>query len=482
MARSDSGRDADARTKAIDFIVNRELATRRSADGALVGIQAILARADEPEVVLDLDLFLDAMVVDPEAHDSAFSSDPAREGWRAIANMASEKLGFPLEPELFSNMLFVAHLGRDPDPRIRELCLNLLSTFRDRHVGGLYHFFASLKFACDVDCTAMAARARLASGDIDPATSMGAKELRTITSAILRSAAVRDVESDANMTHGKSNGALSKNVFKVYLDDHLAQPPGCDRGLKINPVVVSNALGPVLLEIKLGLRRLDEVVDLLEYVEGVAEPRTGRATVLEIVAANIAYANAFLFSGEWRDGCRYYPSPDAFLCSYSENLRDYPELFGAFDAVSALREAIEIRRNDAFVDRATDPSSSLNVALRSIAAANANIDASLELDMLAARQDGSGAWSDIDCLYAFGGNTAIPVHFRSPVLTTAFAIRALSPAPAKAGGSGAFPVGSTAWVGTLVDAVLGPHAAVSSGSLQPVESGPGAGIAKGEHS
>jgi hypothetical protein len=424
--RRDSSRQLRARDLAIAFLRGQDLPGRRSADGHPVGIQATVATGGGLVDGMDLYAVMDAMVAGPSASDDAFGDDPNREAWREIISMVERKLGFPLEPELFSNMLFVAHLGGERHPDLRAINQVLLETFRDREADGLYHFFASLQFACDIDCTGMAARARIVSGDIDPATEAGASSLRRITSAILRSAAVANVPREKNLTHGKENGPLVQHVFKVYLDDHRTQGPECDRGLKINPVVVSNALYPVLVELKRGLRAPDEIIALREFVEGSAEPRTGEASVAEIVSANVCYATGYLVSGEWREGCRYYPSPDAFLCFFSENLREFPELFEAFGATQAMKTAIHERRVAARSEPATDPTASLNTAFRAIAALNLGIDASPELEQLVARQDPSGAWTDPDCMYSFGSNTSIPVHFRSNLLTTAFAIRALT--------------------------------------------------------
>jgi hypothetical protein len=96
---------------------------------------------------------------------------------------------------------------------------------------------------------------------------------------------------------------------------------------------------------------------------------------------------------------------------------------------------------------AANPATSLNRAFRAIAAANVGLDATDELDALVAAQDTEGNWSDGDCLYCFGSSTAIPLIFRSSLVTTAFAIRALRTGPppsesgvhARAGHLGAVP-------------------------------------------
>lgn len=424
---SSPSRYVRSRERALAFILSRGIRDKRTADGVAIGIQATIATGGGPLDGLELDTLLDAMVADDRSNASeVFADDPMRDSWRAILSMMEEKLGFPLEPELFSNMLFAAHLGRERGSEVAELAKHLVATFRDREADGLYHFFASMRFACDVDCTAMAARARLATRDIDLSTPAGAAALRRITSAILRSAAVCDVPAEQNLTHGKMNGPLQRHVFKVYLDDHAVQGPECDRGLKNNPVVTANALYPALFELKCGLRDPDESVRLKEFVEGSGVPRTGEARVVDIVSANVCYASRYLLSGEWRRGCRYYPSPDAFLCFYGENVREFPQLFGAFHATRALRDAIEERRRAEKSEPATDPEASLNAAFRAIAATSIGMDASPELDWLVDRQSDSGEWTGPDCIYSFGSSTAIPIHFRSNVLTTGFAARALA--------------------------------------------------------
>ena len=324
-------------------------------------------------------------------------------------------------------MLFVATLGACGDARLEALCLKLLLTFRDTDADGLYHFFRSLKFACDLDCTGVAARACLVTGDLKLMEPAGVARLRRTASRIYRSAATRSVSAAQNASHGKENGALCKHVFKVYPDDHDVQGPECDRGLKNNPVVVVNALYPVLLELKLGQRALSERVSLCEYVEGQTEPRTAEATVAEVLLANLRYVLQHLTSGDYRDGCRYYASPDIFLCFFSELVRDFPELFEPLGVQKRVGRAIEARRSVRSQDMAHNPFTSLNAALRAVAAANVGVDRSFELELLLRSQGEDGAWNELDSLYTFG--SARQIHFRSPLLTTGFALRAFLPRP-----------------------------------------------------
>ena len=384
------------------------------ASGHGWGIQANLAAGPGPHEQLDLQQFFAA-------------PSGAQQAGHALAEWAEKKLGFPLEPELFSNMLFVATLGACGDARLEALCQALLLTFRDTDADGLYHFFRSLKFACDLDCTGVAARACLVTGDLKLVEPAGVARLKRTASRIYRSAATRNVSAEQNASHGKDNGALFKNVFKVYPDDHDVQGAECDRGLKNNPVVVVNALYPVLLELKLGQRTLTERVSLCEYVEGQTEPRTAEATVHEVLLANLRYVLQHLISGDYREGCRYYASPDIFLCFFSELIRDFPELFEPLGVHKRVGRAIEGRRGVRSQDMAMNPFTSLNAALRAVAAANVGVDRSFELELLLRSQGDDGAWNELDSLYTFG--SARQIHFRSPLLTTGFALRAFLPRP-----------------------------------------------------
>ncbi|MGC4094185.1 MAG: hypothetical protein QM756_40995 [Polyangiaceae bacterium] len=163
-----------AAERAIAYLLSQRLDERASLDGRRVGIQSSLSLTTSGEGSIELYELLDGTV-----HGS--SGDPVRERWRVIAAKIEQKLGFVLEPELFSNMLFVACTANLSHPYLSRLSSNLLSTFRRSDARGLYHFFTSLRFACDIDCTGVAARARLMSGDIDLQSPAGRAELRQIT-------------------------------------------------------------------------------------------------------------------------------------------------------------------------------------------------------------------------------------------------------------------------------------------------------------
>lgn len=403
----------DAIARATAFLEQQLALVPKDSAGRSWGIQANLAAGPAPHEQLDLQRY--------------FAAPGAQQAGQQLAEWAEQKLGFPLEPELFSNMLFVATLGACGDARLEALCHPLLATFKDSDADGLYHFFKSLKFACDLDCTGVAARACLVTGDLKLVEPAGAARLRRTATRIYRSAATQNVSAKQNESHGKQNGSLVRHVIKVYPDDHDVQGPECDRGLKNNPVVVVNALYPLLLELKLGQRRLDERIALCEYVEGQREPRRGEASVAELLTANVRYAAWHLLSGDYAEGCRYYASPDTFLCFFSELVRDFPELFGTLGVSRRLGQAIEARRAIQSDDVALNPRTSLNASLRAVAAANVGIDRTFELELLLRAQGDDGAWNELDSLYTFG--TARQIHFRSPLLTTGFALRALLPRP-----------------------------------------------------
>ena len=433
--RQRSGRAADrlsedrrilARERAITYLVNQRQEERRAADGRCVGIQSHLATSPTGENAIDLYQIIDGMVVHPGAYEEVHCDDPTRALWQDIANWVQDRLGFPLEPELFSNMLHVAHAGLIDHPHVQRICRALLPTFGRSDAHGLYHFFTSLRFAGDIDCTAVAARARIVAGDFDLQTERGANDLRRITDRILRSASVCDVPAHENESHGKNNGPLRRHVFKVYLDDHEIHGAEYDRGLKINPVVVANGLFPVLYELTVGARDPHEVVPLKEFAPGSETARTGRATVAQIVAANVSHLTGFLLSGQWREGCRYYPSPDAFLCFYSELVREYPEVADMFGLRAELADAIDERRS-ARQSGVTDPHGTINLALRAIAAQNLGEDATPELTRLIDTQEPEGGWTSFSALYCLGTRSAPRVYFGSPAQTAGFAARALTP-------------------------------------------------------
>ncbi len=416
-----------AHERAVTYLVNERLEERRATHGGVVGIQSRLATDPGGSTAIDLTRIADGLVEEDE-RDGLSAAAGLTQMWQEIADSIHARLGFPLEPELFSNMLFVGHVGAVDHPYIRRLATTLLKTFHNSDANGLYHFFTSLRFAGDIDCTAAAARARIVMRDLGLDSSRSITDLRQVTDRILRSAAVCDVAEDDNVSHGKRNGTLYRHVFKVYLDDHEIHGAEFDRGLKNNPVVVASALFPILHELAGNLRRPGDMVPLKEFVAGSDEPRTGTATVADILSANLSYLAHYIRSGSWERGCRYYPSPDAFLYFYSELVREFPEVTEPFGLRPILLAGVERRRrND--TNGVDDPWGSLNAALRAIAARNFGMDSDPELEHLVRTQDPDGSWSDFGALYCLGSTTAPRIYFGSPAQTTAYAVRALSPTP-----------------------------------------------------
>lgn len=399
------------------WLHSAELPYRKNASGLKIGIQSQIAIDRDGSDAVDLADLADAYAARclPNAPDQ--SSEPVSADWLDIVATVERRLGFVLEPELFSNMLFCAHLGGLEDPHIASTARELLSTFRRTDARGLYHFFVSLRFACDVDCTAVAVRGRLKLGDIDLRVLSGVAELRRITGRILGSAAVGHVDPRANRTHGKNNGELRRHVFKVYLDDHTVQGADLDRGLKNDAVVVLNALHPVLLELREGLRSPSESIPLREFVEGQAFARTANADIADIVAANLAYATGHLLSGAWREGTRYYASPEAFLFGFADLLAHFPEVGEIFPLAELLLDALE--------DRNPTERNSLDLAFAALTRRRLGDDPTVELTRLVDRQDDDGAWRDFSPLFQLG--TAAPrMYFGSTAQTTAFAVLALT--------------------------------------------------------
>ncbi|MGC4094184.1 MAG: hypothetical protein QM756_40990 [Polyangiaceae bacterium] len=191
-------------------------------------------------------------------------------------------------------------------------------------------------------------------------------------------------------------------------------------------MVVANALFPVLFELAHGARSVNEVVQLREFCDGHDGPRTGEASVAEIVVANLRYLRRHLTSGAYRRGCRYYGSPDAFLCFFSELIAEFGPMTSILGSTARLSDAIQGRRNVA-EDGLADPSGSLNTAMRAIAATNLGLDASPELRSLLDHQTDEGCFSDFGALYSLGTSDTASVYFGSQALTVAFALRALLP-------------------------------------------------------
>lgn len=404
-----------ARRRAVADLLASRVLDRRAADGQRLGIQSQLSLESDGGIALDLAAIADGLTVDEDPRVT-FAGDPNRDDLLEMVRGVERRLGFPIEPEFFSNMIFVAYLGHLADPELQSLAKGMLETYRRRSMFGLYGFFASMRFACDIDCTGVAMWSQLVQGAVDPRRDDDAGTLAATTARILKSAAVQDVAAAANESRGRSNGALRRDVFKVYLDDHEVQGALLDRGLKQDAVTVCHGLQPVLAEIAAGRRALDEPIDLLEFESPHGSPRRRQSTVGSIVRANLAYLSDHLKS-EWRDGTRYYPLPEALLCAASELCMAFPGLFGIRGITSAVEKALAEQRM-------VPAPSVLALALRVITAHNLDLDATVDIDaLLHAEGEGFGRFAP----YYRMPSARRVVYFGSPEQTLAFVIRALSP-------------------------------------------------------
>jgi|GEM_PF-1578554 len=405
----------DPRRRAVADLLARRVLDRRAADGQRLGLQSQVSLESDGTIALDLASIADGLTVD-EDPKVTFAADPNRDDLLEMVRGVERRLGFPIEPEFFSNMIFVAYLGHLADPELRSLAQGLLETYRRRSMFGLYGFFASMRFACDIDCTGVAMWSQLALGTLDPRRDSDAGTLAATTARILKSAAVQDVAAAANESKGRSNGALHRDVFKVYLDDHEIQGALLDRGLKQDAVTVCHALQPVLAEIAAGRRTLDEPIELLEFDSPHGSPRRRQSDVGSIVRANLAYVAEHLQS-RWRDGTRYYPLPEAVLCAASELCSAFPGLLGAHGVRSAVETAL-------LEQRTVQAPNVLALALRAITADNLEIDATPDLEaLLSCEGEGFGRFAP----YYRMPSAKRVVYFGSPDQTLAFVIRALSP-------------------------------------------------------
>lgn len=430
----ESRRYREALKKAIDCLLKHRLLERHTEDGLRVGVQANISTQEDGSNAHNLSHI---QRVAKASSGEAANKTGQTALWQKILADIQRRLGFSIEPEFFSNMLFASYLGHLPNHAIRDLAEGLCETYRDRALFGLYGFFATMRFAADIDCTGVAMRSRIVLGEVDPETESGAEILRATTSQILKSASVAQVSARENCNHGKENGALELNVFKVYLDNHEIQGALLDRGLKQDAAVVNHGLYAVLFEVAHGLRDLDEEIRLLEYVAGCDLPRQRCDTVGNIIKANINFLRAQFETGVWLSGTRYYSMPDALLCFTSELCTSFSDFFEAIEMTPLLQNSLAQLRA-----KSNDPNA-LELSLRVISAQNLGLDSETELEGLLQLQDEAGGFSQFCPLYKMP-TPKNPVYFGSAEQTLSFAIRALSNyppvsiSPTKACGKAAF--------------------------------------------
>lgn len=119
-----------------------------------------------------------------------------------------------------------------------------------------------------------------------------------------------------------------------------------------------------------------------------------------------------LDSKSFLNGTRYYPSPDTFLFFVSRIVRDHKEELHPFR--DAVRERI--------VEREGEKGTLLDIAIRTVAASNVNIDLPRCRAVVKAGQNRDGTWP-VEPFFRYGRR---PIYFGSRALSTAFGLTALA--------------------------------------------------------
>lgn len=304
-------------------------------------------------------------------------------------------IGFEATRECFSSMMTVKILAQLSHPAAHKLSQEVLAQFKDRHWQHRYRMFVPPGvFAADTDCSSVALAGLYDAGALSPA------ELLQGAGELLKSAARQTLSPDKNCdpASGSSNGPLQAGVVMVYWEDG-AEPGVRPRGKKHDPAVACNVLYALKLAAAAGLDDPDGVTQhTMKYVE------------------------QHLFSGAYRNGTRYYPSPDTFLCYVAQlcaRFRDCREQLGP-----ALQMALQGRNLAAPRPGHPDhPGTALNLAQRILASnlLGVELGQASQKQLLLRQQEASGAW--VACpLFSLGKRA---VYFGSAELTTVFAIAAL---------------------------------------------------------
>jgi hypothetical protein len=378
-----------------------------------------------------------------------------RKFWsQEVIPLLQNKLGCTLARENFTEMLALKFLRSNvliiPNLDITGLRQYWIQNVLDKSLLNRecwrFLFFNTKNFAADTDCTGVALAGLYdANGISDDELIKGVREL-------LSSATVKNLSVDANEVQKKENqGSLLENVFKTYFEDRkfveyqksgnfYKHSGAAFHGCKHDPVVVVNAMLPILKALQTQKLHLDEAVQLNEYAEqrnsAVQQfpeylSRRNQVTVGDIIDANWRYIANHLSQVE--TGTRYYPYSETFLCFLSE-------LFWAFP-----RETTEAINNETFrakivnsLETVSHPQSPLQrsplrLAQLIIAADNYNTSAFIvnkirseaiqnakELVLNSMKSDGSWAAAP---LFTLGTNKKI--YFGSAAISTIFAIRAL---------------------------------------------------------
>jgi len=284
--------------------------------------------------------------------ESGFSEEDGFASW------VTESAGFDARhrapTEYFSTMIVTQLLlDAGQEPRVLDRVLELvLASCNER---GFVHFFSDhALLAADIDCTGIGHTLLLSAGRPHPAVADAVESL------------LQNVDPCG--------------VMEVY------EQPAPGRAGRIDPCALVNAL-------------------YLIYWAG----REAAA------APSIDAVHAFLVSGDFDRGTRYYPSGDTFLYFLSRLVRDFERTHERF------LEPLHARLLSRFGTSAT----TLERATRVSAADNVGLFDPEDLRVLVRDQRTDGSWAP-GAFFKYGRSTRF---FGSEAVTTAFALRALVAGP-----------------------------------------------------
>lgn len=256
-----------------------------------------------------------------------------------------------VHPESFTAMVVADLLLGQPEHR--ATVAGMISMLEEELCSnGLFHFFKDHeRLPADADCTALG------------------------LSVLLRAGAMVTERAHAALDLIAKN-VNSEGVIETYFD-----PTGERAGI-VDPVVCANVL---YLAHQLG--RGDEFQPTLSYLREV------------------------LVNRQFRQGTRYYHSPDTFLYFTARFVRRFHQVHGLL--LTPLREALR--------ERQCSSNHTIDLAQRVIAAQWIREDDAGEGQLLLNRQERDGCWP-ADSLFHYGRKK---IYFGSRVLATAFALRAV---------------------------------------------------------
>lgn len=312
-----------------------------------------------------------------------------------VREQLGEDIGFDAGDEAFSSMIALKLFAHDD--AAQATAARSVEVVRGRAWRGRYRFFCEENgFAADTDCTGVACATLYEAGVLTK------DELLESARELLNSAADQSLAAVTNLDEatGQSNGRLRADVTMVYWDDGL-EPGAAPRGRKQDAAVAANTLYALKLAVE---------------EAGLEDPRG-------VVAATQRYVYEHLRSGAYRDGTRYYPSPDTFLYYASCLCRRFPECMA--DIGGELQKALQQRHaeppNEGGAD---DPCGPLNIAQQALAAYNVGADTDLRRDLeeLASMQLPDGSWPAVP-FYSLGKRA---LYFGSGAVTAMFAVKAIA--------------------------------------------------------